>query len=146
MIVFELICAGKHRFEGWFASGEDFERQRDTGLLECPVCAEASIEKLPTAKIRRGNGVPDAAGAVPTAPRQPQQTAKRSKLAAVVEYILRNTEDVGKAFPEEARRIHYEETERRNIRGVASRQEAEELAEEGIPVLPLPVPPPGEVH
>ncbi len=55
MIVYELICADEHRFEGWFASAEAFERQRDSGLVACPVCSSAAVEKLPSARIRRGS-------------------------------------------------------------------------------------------
>jgi hypothetical protein len=146
MIVYELICADEHRFEGWFASAEAFERQRESGLVTCPVCAASAVEKLPSARIRRGvqsaaaaeERVP-AAGASAETP-VPQRQAVT--LASFIDHVLQNTEDVGRRFPEEARRIHYEEAPRRGIRGVANRDEAEALAEEGIAVLPLPIPTP----
>ena len=103
MIVFDLICGDKHRFEGWFSSGDDFSSQQSRGLLECPICGGAHVEKLPTAKIRK----------------QPEQTPQASEDSAqsgvaapvdgarVIDYILTHSEDVGKSFAEEARRIFY---------------------------------------
>lgn len=142
MIVFELICAEEHRFEGWFGSSEEFDRQRGGGLLACPICASGDVRKLPAAKIRRAGAesppVPEGAPA-PAA-------SKPLTLAAFVEHVLKNTDDVGQRFPEEARKIHYDEAPRRSIRGVASREEAEALADEGIPVFSLPIPPQGDWH
>jgi hypothetical protein len=146
MIVYELICADEHRFEGWFGSAEAFERQRASGLVTCPVCSSAAIEKLPSARIRRG-AQPAPEERPPTSP-MPKQgpVAQRSTmtLASFVDHVLQNSEDVGSKFPEEARKIHYEEAPRRGIRGVATREEAEALVEEGIAVLPLPIPTPDE--
>ena len=137
MIVFDLICKDQHRFEGWFASGEDFTSQKSRGLLACPVCGGAHVEKLPAAKIRKQSesGVPAAASAV-----QPASTAQID-VSRIIDYVLSHSEDVGKRFAEEARRIHYQETPQRSIRGVANREEAEGLLEEGIPVFSLPIPP-----
>ena len=139
MIVFELICKDQHRFEGWFASGEDFTSQQSRGLLNCPVCGGAHVVKLPTAKIRK-----QSTEVVPAAPDnavlQPTQGSKID-ISRVIDYILTHTEDVGKGFAEEARKIHYQEAPRRSIRGVATRSETEELTEEGVPVFSLPIPP-----
>jgi hypothetical protein len=148
MIVYELICADEHRFEGWFASAEAFERQRDAGLVACPVCSSAAVGKLPSARIRRGGAQPapeEGPSAMPTTPTQ-APAARRSTmtLASFIDHVLQHSEDVGSRFPEEARKIHYDEAPRRGIRGVASPEEAEALAEEGIPVLPLPIPAPDE--
>lgn len=149
MIVFELICAQEHRFEGWFASTEVFEAQRDSGLVECPVCATGSVERLPSARIRRGarpeEQVAAASSPVPAQP-APDSGRRTVTLAAFVDHVLKNTEDVGPRFPAEARKIHYEEAPARGIRGVASREETEALADEGIAVLPLPIPPAGDWH
>ena len=134
MIVFDLICADQHRFEGWFASGEDFASQKGRGLIECPVCGGAHVEKLPAAKIRTQS---EPAAPVETSTKQPE----KHDLSRVIDYVLAHSEDVGKRFAEEARKIHYRETPERSIRGVASRKEAEELRDEGIPVFMLPVPP-----
>ena len=142
MIVFELICVDHHRFEGWFASAGDFEGQKARGLLACPVCGESRIEKLLTAKI----GKPEAEAPrentlpVPAAPTRPRNFGE------LIDHILLNTENVGGEFPAEARRIHRNEVPPRNIRGVATRDETEALIEEGIAVMPLPVPPRGEWH
>jgi hypothetical protein len=145
MIVFELICGGQHRFEGWFASGDDFEQQRSKGLLACPICATGTVSKVPTAKLGRSAD----AAAAPAAPRESAPPAAagggqlRVTVAAFVDFVLRNTEDVGRAFPEEARRIHRHEAPQRGIRGSASPEEVEALHEEGIGVIsvPLPIPP-----
>jgi hypothetical protein len=141
MIVYELICAEEHRFEGWFASADAFEQQRDCALLTCPICSSAAVERLPSARIRRGAHAP-----VEHAPAEPatKQTAGAEgamTLASFIDHVVRTTEDVGATFPEEARRIHYEEAPRRGIRGTASRKDAEALAEEGIAVFSLPIPP-----
>jgi hypothetical protein len=143
MIVYELICADEHRFEGWFASAEAFDRQRDSGLVACPVCASAAVDKLPSARIRRG-GVPpeERPSAAPVTKEAPVAQRSTMTLASFIDHVLQNSEDVGPKFPEEARKIHYGEAPRRGIRGIASRDEAEALAEEGIPVLPLPIPTP----
>lgn len=150
MIVFDLICEQEHRFEGWFASADDADRQRDRGLLCCPVCATGKVSKLPSSKIKRaeteratpvGGSAPVASGqaALPSA-------AQRAQITALIEQVLANTENVGAKFAEEARKIHYKEAPERAIRGTASGDETRELLEEGIPVLPLPIPPPNEWH
>lgn len=137
MIVFDLICEDQHRFEGWFASGEDFTAQKSRGLLACPVCGGAHVEKLPAAKIRKQPEVT-----------MPEQTSapeagktEQIDVSRIIDYILTHSEDVGTNFAEEARKIHYQETTQRNIRGVTTRAEAEGLHEEGIPVFSLPIPP-----
>jgi len=143
MIVFELICAEEHRFEGWFGSAEAFEHQRDSGLLVCPVCSSAAVEKLPSARIRRGAQSTPQEKTSSTGPAQaPVPRASTMTLASFIDQVLQNTEDVGARFAEEARKIHHEEVPRRGIRGTASREEAEALADEGIAVFPLPIPPP----
>jgi hypothetical protein len=147
MIVFELICDGEHRFEGWFASADEYERQEAASLLSCPVCASSGVRKLPSARIRTAAAAPPIALPAPKAtPAGPGAASKEVPLASFVEHILANTEDVGRSFPEEARKIHYEEAPRRAIRGIATLDETRGLVEEGIPVLPLPVPPRGEMH
>jgi len=137
MIVFDLICREQHRFEGWFASGDDFSSQKSRGLLECPVCGGAHVEKLPTARIRKQ---PDAVAPAEAVTAQPAQTPPVD-VSRVIDYILTHSEDVGSNFAAEARRIHYEESPPRSIRGVATRAETEDLRDEGIPVFSLPVPP-----
>lgn len=139
MIVFELICADRHRFEGWFASAEDFEGQKARGLLSCPVCSDSSIEKLLTAKIGRHEA---------EAPQRVQAhaVAQPHNLQEMIDVILLNTENVGRDFPSEARRIHRKEARERSIRGIATSEETRDLLEEGIAVMPLPIPPREDWH
>ena len=137
MIVFDLICKDQHRFEGWFASGEDFDSQKVRGLLECPVCGGAHVEKLPGAKIRKQQEA--AEGPAQTSPRAPAKP-EHVDVSRIIDYILTHSEDVGRNFAEEARKIHYQETPQRSIRGVATPTEAEDLHEEGISVFTLPIP------
>jgi hypothetical protein len=139
MIVYELICSERHRFEGWFASGDEFEHQKARGLLSCPVCSGGSIEKLPTAKLQKARQA-----AVPAVPKLPK--GQQMSLAGFIDHVLLNSEDVGEAFADEARKIHRDEAPPRAIRGTASRSETSALIEEGVPVLPLPIPPRGEWH
>jgi len=141
MIVFDLGCANHHRFEGWFASSEDYERQVGGRLVLCPLCGSADIARLPHATHIRTAGK-DAPARADSASATPQQYANvgNEVLTKVIEHIVNNTEDVGAAFPEEARRIHYQESPERRIRGTASRDEVDALRDEGIEVVALPVP------
>jgi hypothetical protein len=143
MIVFELSCVAGHRFEGWFGSPEDYARQDASGLVTCPLCGTATVQRLPSAKVRTTESSEPAARPAPSAP---AATPKEVTVASFIEQILANTEDVGRRFPEEARKIHYEEAPRRGIRGVATADEARDLADEGIPVVSLPIPTRGETH
>ncbi len=134
MKVLNLCCAREHRFEGWFASDDDFESQSARGLVGCPMCGDSTIAKLPSAPRLNVSGLKD-------------EGAPAERLAAVqaaamqaVQQLMARTEDVGDRFPEEARRIHYGEAEARGIRGRASAQEAQALRDEGIEVMALPVP------
>jgi len=148
--VFDLLCANDHRFEGWFASGPDFERQRDGGHIACPLCGDSHVVKVPAAsyvntRVSDRSAKSEPAEAEPT----PTQYAnfRSAILAKVVDYVVKNTEDVGRDFPEEARKIHYGESRERKIRGIASHQEVTELRDEGIEVVALPVTiPAGKSH
>lgn len=150
MKVLNLQCARQqHSFEGWFASEDDFQDQVARGVLECPLCGAREVQKLPSAPrlnlgaVREREGAaPDAVPARPPAPMTDMFAAadpahQATVLRALRELVAR-TEDVGERFAQEARRIHYGETEHRNIRGRASAREAMELLEEGIEVMPLP--------
>jgi hypothetical protein len=142
VIVYELICGDRHRFEGWFASAEDFEGQKSRGLLSCPICSGSNVEKLLTAKIGRSDT--DASSA--DAQRPPVPSARPGSLHELIDAILLNTENVGRNFPAEARRIHRKEARQRGIRGVATGQETRDLLEEGIAVMALPIPPREDWH
>jgi len=149
MIVFDLHCGDGHRFEGWFGSTTDFEAQKSRGLLSCPSCGSDRIERLLSApRINLGAEAPKPAPPQKT----PEMEGKDPFAIAQILYsrmldeILRKSEDVGDAFPAEARRIHYEEAPQRLIRGRASQEEHDALLEEGVPVARLPVPPSGAWH
>ena len=141
MIVFDLGCENNHRFEGWFASNEDFERQIGDRLVTCPLCGSANVLRVPHAPRIRTGGKDRPARAEPAA-QTLQQYANVGKdvLAKVIEHIIEHTDDVGTAFPEEARKIHYREVPERRIRGTASREDVESLKEEGIEVVALAIP------
>lgn len=149
MKVLDLRCSHGHGFEGWFASNEAFETQLAAGLVECPVCADTRIVKLLSApRLNLGNAKAPAeaaaASALPSsAPAKAQAPAEQSPEARwmrAVREVLAKTEDVGDRFADEARRMHYGEAEERGIRGQATREQAEALLEEGIPVMALPIP------
>jgi hypothetical protein len=140
MIIFELACEQGHRFEGWFASAEDFARQSDTQLVRCPVCDDPDVARVPSAKVRAGGASGPEPADAPVASAEPGTsiTALPPEILAKLREIVRNTENVGTRFPEEARKIHYDEAPARAIRGQASKEESAELAEEGIAVTTLP--------
>lgn len=142
MKVLDLQCAHRHVFEGWFASEDDFLSQCERSLVQCPVCGDASItKKLSAPRLNLGSTRAEVADA-------PQDVASvagveqtlQAAWMAVARRIIANTDDVGEGFAEEARKIHYGETRERGIRGKASRAETDALIEEGIAVMPLPLP------
>jgi hypothetical protein len=147
MIVFDLMCGAGHRFEGWFASADDFSAQKEKNLLGCPRCSSPEVERVPSAT--RINVLGEAPAA--PAPAKPDaELAGRDPLAIaqilysrLVDEIMTKTEDVGTEFPAEARKIFREEAPARSIRGVASQEEHDELVDEGVPVARLPLPPSG---
>lgn len=147
MKIFDLQCTNGHVFEGWFSSEDDFQDQQDRDLLSCPLCGETGVSKVPSAprlNLRRGRK--RGAGAGKPGPEAAEPVASVSKQALqaawleTVRRVMAHTEDVGERFTEEARRIHYGEAAERGIRGQATREQTRELLDEGIPVLPLPLP------
>ncbi len=138
MKVLNLQCSHRHAFEGWFGSEDDFQAQLERGLVECPMCGDTAVTKMLSApRLNLGaQAEPSARQDVATTPDADLQKA----WLKMVRHVMSNTEDVGERFAEEARRIHYGETEERGIRGQASREETQALLEEGIGVLPLPIP------
>ena len=171
MKVLNLKCSHQHPFEGWFASEDDFQSQLSRGLIECPLCADSGIKKLPSAPRLNLGGHPvpsaesqqgiqsarlNAAAPMPTG--VPQHNAAAIGLDAVtgiqvgsspaeqaaffkaLRHVVENTEDVGDKFADEARAMHYGDVETRSIRGRASLHEAIGLLEEGIEIMPLPIP------
>ena len=142
MIIFDLVCAHGHRFEGWFASSEEFGRQQSASLVVCPVCEDAHVERLPSAQVRvaRGAARDNEEAEAPDAEERHEHgiAGIPAELLAKLREVVRNTENVGRRFPEEARKIHYEEVPARPIRGQASTDEARELNDEGIEFAALP--------
>jgi len=143
MIVYDLECEHSHRFEGWFGSAGDFDTQLADKLLACPVCSSGNVVRRPSASYVITGSAEVPQREKPSSASVPQQYANVSPevVARVIEHIVKNTEDVGNQFPEEARKIYYNETPERHIRGVASPREVESLREEGIEVVSLPLPP-----
>ena len=149
MIVFDLLCSKGHRFEGWFNSADDFSSQKERGLLSCPKCSTTRVERVPSAtRANLGAQAPKPAAAAPSPMvKTPEMDGKDAFAIAQMLYsklldeILTKTEDVGRDFPAEARKIHYEEAPARPIRGQATQEEHDALVDEGIPVARFPVPP-----
>ncbi len=151
MIVLDLSCENDHAFEGWFASASAFESQLERRLVECPVCSSTQVvRKLSAPYVNTRSS----AARLP-AQRPPSEPAKTAPAPApvsvppptqeavvavmkVLRQMASSSEDVGKRFSEEARRIHYGEAEARSIKGQASADDVGELIEEGIMVVPLP--------
>lgn len=136
MIRYELSCDNGHTFEGWFGSADDFDRQQKMALVSCPTCGSAHVAKRLMA--------PSVSTARKKEKRQEMvmqagQKEMINKLREIVTTIRANSEDVGERFPEEARKIHYGETEQRGLIGKASATEVRDLLDEGIEIAPLPV-------
>ena len=154
MIKYTLIYDRKHEFESWFADSAAFDKQAKRKLVACPVCDSVKVEKAimaPRVAAKKGR-VPiempapaadapatAAPASAPVAMISPIEQEFRAKLKELREQLVKNSDNVGEKFPEEARKMHYGETEHRSIYGVASPDEAKELLEEGIECHPLPV-------
>ena len=147
MKVLNLRCANGHAFEGWFDSEDEFQRQSGNGQIECPLCADRELGRVPSAPRLNLSGAQEK----PSARARALQTAETEESPAsaadlqtmwmqAVRHVVANTEDVGDRFAEEARRIHYGETVPRGIRGETSPQEREALRDEGIEVVAMPMP------
>lgn len=136
MIRYTLVCDRGHEFEGWFRSSADFDDQSRRGLLAC-ACGSHQVEKgLMAPSVA---ATPEPEPAMPVLKPNPKDVAMREMLKQMRAAVMAKTEDVGDRFPEEARKIHYEENGERAIRGRATPDEAKALIEEGITVAPLPV-------
>lgn len=150
MIAFDLNCSNGHRFEGWFASSEDYSKQQSAGLLACPVCNDITVQKalsvphVPKKGNQRSVSVPVAAEPPKTDALPPVVVELVQKLAVAQTEMLKQSQWVGGQFAETARAIHYGEEADRIIHGETSADEAKALMEEGIQValLLFPVVPP----
>jgi hypothetical protein len=163
MIRYALVCAKGHSFESWFQNSAAYDKQAKRGLVECPVCGNTKVEKAlmapklsgtrkrsaPALPAPEAMPIPDAPTpdatpapaelAAPVAMMSPQEREFRAKLKELREHVIKNADNVGRKFPEEARKMHYGEAEHRSIYGEASPEEAKELYEEGVEFHPLPV-------
>lgn len=136
MILFDLICKHSHRFEAWFPSSEQYDKQRKRGLVKCPYCNTTSVKKAimaPNVQVSKTSKV------------QPKSILQENKdietikkIKKIKKYIEMNTENVGTRFAEEARKIYYGEKKARPIRGEATQNETKQLEEEGVPYTRLP--------
>lgn len=146
MIIYDLSCDNAHRFEGWFRSADDFDAQLEKRFVRCPQCDSADVRRVPSAVAigstqhepvaapRSGSGRVDTATALMPAGEQIAAAYRQ-----LVRAIMDNSEDVGNAFADEARKIHYNEAPERSIRGQATADECEALRDEGIEIMNLPV-------
>lgn len=137
MIVYDLHCApAGHVFEAWFGSSAEYDDQQRRGLVSCPVCGSGEVAKAPMAPAVQGSSD------------GPDPKAVLAMLAAAQAKALEKSTWVGAGFPDEARAMHLGEAEVRPIHGQATRDEARSLAEEGVPIAPLPLPvvPPDEAN
>ena len=163
MKVLNLQCGQRHSFEGWFGSEDDFQSQLARGLVECPMCADKAVVKMPSAPRLNFGGHREPIEPTPQASESPSDASQDAPGTAVatvsetpesaspsheqqaafltaVRHVLANTEDVGDRFANQARAMHYGDAEPRSIRGQATPREAMELVDEGIDVMALPMP------
>ena len=136
MISFNLTCSNGHEFEGWFSSSANYEEQAKKHLVECPACGDTQVEKGLMAPAVGAKSESRAARAEKAA----AMRKMRKLMSEMREHVEKNFDDVGRQFPEEARKIYYGEADERPIYGDATDDEARELAEEGVPVARLPWP------
>jgi hypothetical protein len=145
VILYNLVCDKRHEFESWFPNSSAYDKQVKRGLVSCPACGSAKVEKAIMAPrlARRDKSTSVAVApeeaAAPVAMISPQEQEFRAKLKELRDHLTANADNVGKKFPEEARKMHYGEVEHRSIYGEATPQDAKELHEEGIEFHPLPV-------
>jgi hypothetical protein len=157
MIVYDLCCPNVHRFEGWFASSDEFARQQLRGLLTCPTCGSADVTRAPTAPnlARKANQQPPAPTTPAAAPAQqsnaplpPEAAAALRALAQIQAEALKASTWVGSTFADKARAMHYGESPAAPIHGQTTPQEARALVEEGVDIAPIlfPIAPPGTTN
>lgn len=153
MKVLNLQCAHQHDFEGWFGSEDDFQSQLTRGLVECPLCGDRQIVKqLSAPRLNLSTSRGEREVPTPSTPSQSVAPTPAHDVTSVspaqvqaawlqaVQHVMAHTEDVGQRFAEEARKMHYGESEERGIRGQATPEQTRDLLEEGISVMPLPIP------
>ena len=144
MIRYALACEAGHDFESWFRSSDEFEAQDARGLVSCPVCGSARVQKqIMAPQVARTDHERSAASAAPApagdvALINPEAQELRQKIAELRAHLIANSEDVGEKFADEARKMHYGDAEERSIYGKATGEDAKALIDEGIGILPIP--------
>lgn len=144
MIIYDLCCDRDHRFEAWFRNADEFDMQRQRGLLSCPQCDSQAIRRVPSAvAVSTGKAQPPAHASSTSPPASgttppPTGTEMRALYRQFVQVLRDTSEDVGDRFADEARKIHYQEAPERAIRGKTTRDEYEALRDEGIEIVNLP--------
>ena len=144
MIRYSLHCDSGHGFESWFRSSSDFDTQQKKKLVSCPVCDSVKIEKqimapsLGRSHKSSESAVPATDEKTTVAMMSPQETEFRKKLKELHDHVTKNADYVGEKFPDLARKMHYEEIEKRSIYGEAKPDEVRSLVEEGVELAPLP--------
>lgn len=148
MVIYDLVCANFHTFEGWFKNNDDFKAQNAAGLITCPACDNSEIKLKPSKLSITGKKSNQSL-------KQDSQIQKESELNhqsasmhfnsteeqinVLRDFVEKNFEDVGDQFSEEVRKMHYGETDHRGIRGSATNEQIESLAEEGVDTFALPI-------
>jgi hypothetical protein len=151
MIRYALVCDRRHQFEAWFNNSADYDKQAKRGLVACPVCESTKVDKaimapaISSARKRKPAAAADVttpaapqADNAPVAMLSPRETELRAKLKELRDHLTKNADNVGKKFPEEARKMHYGDIEHRSIYGEASAEDAKKMLDEGIEFHPLP--------
>lgn len=133
-----MSCDNAHRFEGWFREPNDYLHQKESGLINCPVCGSQEVNKVLTASHVRTSGSGSATNTHEGGATGPSASAITEFYGKLQKFIEENFTDVGERFPEEVRKVYYGEAESRNLYGIAKTEEVIELLEEGIEVVPLP--------
>ena len=136
MIAFDIICSNGHIFECWFKDSASYEEQKSSGIINCPVCNDNDVEKVfsPFAIKKNEEKRKEEKKREEVNPSNPYQA-----LRMISEYLNKHFEDVGADFTKEALKIHWGESEQRNIKGVATPQEESLLKEEGVPFIKVPI-------
>jgi hypothetical protein len=128
MIAYDLLCSNGHLFECWFKDSASFEEQKSSGIINCPICNDTEVVRaFSPFMIKKNEG------------KKREEVDAYRALQVVHEYINKHFEDVGDDFYKEALKIHYGETEKRNIKGTATTEEEVILKEEGVPFIKIPI-------
>ena len=148
MVIYDLVCANNHGFEGWFKNNEDYEAQQEAKLIRCPACDSQIVKRKPSTIKISGKKSNTGNQTVEKLPSENQRddsvsamhfTSTAEQVRTIRHYIESNFEDVGNDLPNEVRKMHYGEVDQRGIRGQATAKEVADLAEEGIDLYAIPV-------